>query len=302
MYMFAVIANLFKKNRSPAPSDVEGQRHNDGVLLVQQDNSSKKILIQASNLNCQNLLGYDNNEIMGKDLREFLTESEIVEINDFTEFEDGKKDFAEVLSKMRYFKMLTKAGDYMPLRLRLVRSISQQNKPSFQLVFNDDVVSETIDRKRQVYRLGMRGDEIFDDLTGMLSYESVIKDIEILSFYEGKRKNSSVLVAFEITNLEELTKSLTAEDIDFIKISLGQAIDSCKREEDISAKIAQGTFLLVLVETPETNITIPATRVRAKFEQIIVQKHLSVAPELQVKNSKISAEIEAEEQVASLLA
>jgi len=301
--MFSFIGNLFKKNtRTATESDVEGQRYNDGVLLIQQDNLSKKILIQASNLNCQKLLGYDNNEIMGRDLRELLTDSESAAINDFTEFEDGKKDFAEVISKMRYFKMLTKSGEYLPLRLRLVRSISQQNKPSFQLIFNDDIIRESLEKERAQLRQNLRGDEIFDDLTGLLSQESVLKDIEILSFYEGKRENGSVLVIFRITNFNELSLKLEPADISFMKVCLAQAIESCKREEDISAKVGNDDFLLILVETPLVNISTPANRVKTKFEQLIAERSLAIKPELEFRYRKVDAEMEAEKQISILLA
>jgi hypothetical protein len=293
--MFANLINLFKK--SPAVKELdptEGQRFNDGVLLVEQNNLSKEIRIKATNSNALKMFGYQNEDIIGKDLRAFLTDAEVVAINDFTEFEDGKKDFAEVLSKMRYFKMLTNNAEYLPLRMRVVRTISEQNAPCFQLVFNDDALRENLERKRTEFRKDMRGNEIYDDLTGLLNYDSVVKDVEILSFYEGKRDSSSYLVTFEIEGYDEV-------DVSAIRTCLAAAIESCKREEDISARIGDDRFMLILVETPQPNIEVPVGRVKQQFFEYAKAKNFNKQPNLRMNFAKIKAGESAEKQISSLL-
>jgi GGDEF domain-containing protein len=298
--MFDTIGNLFKKKAKDSVPEVEGQRHNDGVLLIEQDNRARKLTIQASNHNAQKLLGYNEREIINKDLRDFLTGEEVDQINEFTEFEDGEKDFAEVVSKMRYFKMMAKWGEYIPLRLRIVRAISQQDKSCFQLIFNDDIVRERLEHKRELEKLARRGNEILDPISGLLSYESVLKDIEILSFYEGKRETSSVLVAFEIKNFISVSMHIILEEAHVIEKKMAEIMNFCKREEDISAKINDGKFLLILVDTPEKNVEIPIKRVLAKFTEFVDSKSFHVKPVLSYNYNKISAKESAEKQIIDL--
>lgn len=298
--MLKIFSNLFAKKEPQRGS--ENFRFNDGVLLVQQNNLLKIITILSANTNSHKILGYDNDDILGRDLRDFLTEADVAEINDLNDFDERGKDLAEILSKIRLFKIRKKNGEDASLRLRVVRAVSKQGAPTFQLVFNHDLIRDTLERNRNQFRQNLKGNEIFDDLTGLLNYHSVLKDVELLSFYAGKAENESLLVMFEVSNAAEIAAQMGEAAAQEMRKKLGLMLDSCKREEDISGRISENAFVLILPETPEVNAEIPIKRVVAKFEQLL-QGHSEwqTKPELRVKFAVVGRGISAETQIANLL-
>lgn len=298
--MFQRIVNLFT-NKTPSADtseneeNLKGQRFNDGVMLIKQDNATKEIVILSCNMNAQKLLGYDNSELVEQDLRRFLTEQEVEAINEFNRFEDGEKDFAEVLSKIRTFKIMRKDGEYLSMRLRVVRAISQQNAPCFQMIFNNNELKENIDKQRSEFRAKLNGNQAIDEATGLLSYESIVKDVEILSFYKSKNEHISMMVSFELLEVEE------NQDLSVIRTCLAAAIEICKREEDISGRIADNVMALILVDTPEENIHIPIRRVNEKFAELTENKEVEKIPQLKERFVQIAAEPSAEKQISTIL-
>lgn len=261
-----------EKQEIKAPEDpLKSQRFNDGILIVAQNSDKRALTIEAANMNALNALGYGQNEMVEHDLRNFLTDRVADEINDFVRFDNNAENLDEVLKKIRRFKMRSKLGRVLPMRLRVVRALSTTDHPRFQLVLNDDSLHESIESNREKYRVNLRGNEVFDKDTGLLSKESAIKDLELVTFYSDKSDLRSTLVLVTITNFEAIKRKYEDIQIAKIKKDFAQKLLFNNREEDITSYLEKGDFLVILTETPDDNINVPLRRLKmlltsSKFE------------------------------------
>lgn len=282
---------LFKKKKQE-DEFLKPQRFNDAVMIVTQNNSSKTLKIEAVSMNALNLLGYQQNDIIDRDIRDFLTNYVNDEINDSLEFEEGGPDLSEVLGKTARLQVKKQDKEVLPLRLRIVRSLSTKNMPRFQLVLNDDTLRSKIEENREKYRTNLRGDEIFDSVTGLLSKESIMKDLELIAFHADKRDILSHGALIEVGNIEELRNSHGEIARDAAMREIAANLNQTKRDGDILGIVDDNKILMLLTETPEDNINIPLSRLKRKLESNPIEleladEKLNYSPSIQVRRRRI---------------
>ena len=269
--MFKFFSSANKKKSGEEDSLLVPQRHNDGIIIISQNNKQRSLKIEAANMNAINLLGYPHEEFLERDIRDFLTESISDSLNEYIEFFDAGRSLSEVLSKTRRFKMKTRNGDVLPLRLRVVRSLSTLGNPRFQLVLNDDTLQQQIEANREEYRVNLKGNEIFDGRTGLLSYESVTKDLEMVGYYASKKPVTGTVIMAAIKDFDEIKANFGDKIADYVSRQIAHKIQLARRDEDILGIYDDSKFVVVLLETPYEHVQIPLRRIKWLIESTVLE-------------------------------
>jgi len=290
--MFSKLTQIFKRGKAKkrASSDTP-KRYNDAVLIVRQDNADKILHIEASNLLAMKLLGGETDDIVEKDLRNFVPENIRQLINDNIEFTERGRCIDSVLSKIPNFKIKSLTGSEIPLKIRIIRSMSSSlSSPRFQLVMNDSSLMESLEAHRENYRANMRGDEIFDKKTGLATRQSILKDMELISFYTERNHKSSCFAIFKFINYDDLRLEHD-DDVAFkMFTNLIKAIEANKRTNDIVGLAEDGAIVLIFPETPKDHIKIPISRINAKLPR-------EIKSELRIYYDIIRPELPVEDQL-----
>jgi diguanylate cyclase (GGDEF)-like protein len=264
--MFKFFSKISKKKDVLDKNLLTPQRFNDGIMIITQDNKLHSLKIEAANMNAFNMLGYSNGELLDHDLREFVTDEIKSEIDANIEFSESGKPLYDVLIKVRHFKMKTKNGGILPLRLRIVRSLSTQDAPRFQLVINDSMLYQMLEEAREIYRTGMLHEEIYDPLTNVLSRISILRDLGTLSTIAVSKPFMGTAVSVEINNYESIQKSFGKDVASLLAKQVLQRVQLGRREDDIVGVYDERSFVLILLETPFENISVPVRRLKHTVE------------------------------------
>jgi len=290
--MLAKLKAMFKPVKAKNGAFPEQpRRYNDAVLVIRQDNEGKKLQIEASNFLALKMLGGETDGIIEKDLREFVADNVRELINDNIEFSEHGRGIDSVLNKITNFKIRAINGTELPLKIRVIRSLSSTSAaPRFQLVMNDSSLMESLEAHRENYRANMRGDEIFDKATGLVSRESVLKDFELISFYSERNHKTSCYAILKFINYDDLRIDHDEDGAIKMLKNLIKTIETTKRRNDIIGLVADGAVILILIDTPKDNIKIPIERIMAKLPK-------EIKAELRIYHSTVRPEVSPEEQL-----
>ncbi len=294
--MLSKLAEIFKPGKGKkTPLTKEAKRYNDAVLIIRQDNPGLSLHIEAANFLALKLLGGETRDIIEKDVRNFVPDNIRQIINENIEFRDYGRSIDSVLGKIANFKVKTLSGSEMPLKIRIIRSMSPSlSAQRFQLVMNDSSLMESLEAHRENYRANMRGDEIIDKKSGLISRHSVVKDIELISFYTERNSKASCFAVFKFINYDDLRLEHDEEGAYKMFSDLHRVIEATKRKQDIMGLAQDGAIVLIFPETPKENIKIPIARIYAKLPK-------SIKAQLRVYYDVIRPDINAEEQLESCL-
>ena len=287
---------LFKAKSKPNQVDenpLKSQRFNDGIIIVTQDNENRSLNIEAANMNALNMLGYNQDDILDNDLRDFVSGRIVDELNEYLEFKKHGKDLDKVIGRVNRFKMRKQDDEMLPLRVRVVRSLSTKSHPRFQVILNDDTLIHDIEENREKYRANLRGSEIFDKNTGLLSHGSIEKDFELIAFYAEKRDIKSTAVTIDITDYKNIEQSHSEEIVKKLAREVAEIINKAKRDHDLAGILGESKFLLILTETPQDKVTFPVERIK----RLLGEKDFGVKAKFEVSTTTI----EKDSKIESLL-
>ena len=108
-------------------------RRDDLQLDVVQHQLEKALTITAVDPDLEHHLALDADELIGKDLRMILPRNIQETIENYLEFGDEMQDLSAVLSKISKFGLLHKKGREIRFSLKILRDISNDQNPHFQL-------------------------------------------------------------------------------------------------------------------------------------------------------------------------
>lgn len=292
--MLAKLKQIFQPRKLNKDNVDKAKRYNDAVMIVRQDNAEKRLPIEALNFNALKLLGLESSEAVERDLRDYLPIALREVINDNLEFSTEQKEIDSVLNRIPNFRMKTKDGTEVPLKIRVIRSLSSLDNHRFQLVMNDSSLIESLTAHRENYRSNMQGHEIYDKETNLLTRDSVLKDIELISFYSERNDKESCYAVFKFINYDDLR--IQHEDDGAMKLLVGlmNVIDSTKRNNDIVGIIDKGALIVIFPETPKENIKLPISRIVEKLPP-------EIKSELRIYYNSIKSNTSPDEQLSNCM-
>ena len=291
--MLQEITNIFHRPRNKISHRIlqHAKRSNDAIIILRQDNQQHSLKIEALNLLAIKMLGYENEEIVEHDFSLIMTDSTNQMIFDNLEFDDHGSCIDSVINRVAHIKIKTKTGAEVPVKIKIIRSLSSVNVARFQVVMNDSSLMESLEANRTIYRALLQGEEIFDKKTGLLTKQSIIADMELISHYSERNPKESSFVVYKFTNYASLCEQHGSDGALNMKRTLIKTIESTKRTNDIVGTLGSGAIIVLLPETPKDNIKIAITRIYDKLPQEL--KHeLKISYEVINSDTPVEAQLE----------
>ncbi len=236
-----IINNILKKPATSAPKPPaprpDYKRFNDAVLVVTQDNKHGRLLINACNERLVKLIGYSEAEILSLDLRDLLAPDVRELVEDNIEFQEGGRGIDQVLGKVANFRLLGSRARQVPVKLRVMRGVSDSGHITFRLIMNDTSLVGILKEARKEYSI----------LTGK---ELLVRDMQQVIAHGTTYGYTSSFAVIAFTDDNSQIKR--AEKM----------IESTKRDTDILGMYNDNTLVYLMPDTPKANAITPLVRFR----------------------------------------
>lgn len=254
------------------PSGPEYKRFNDAVLVISQDNIHRMLPIQACNERAVRLVGYSEAELSSFDLRELLPEDTRELLNDYIEFSDNGRSVDQVLQKIPNFRLKGSRGTLVPVKLRILRGVSDADNSTYRLVMSDTTLVEILEEARKNYSVLSPKELLVRDMQHAINYG---KELGYTSCF--------AIISFVDENLGGL----------FIKRA-ERMIDSTKRDTDILGLWNESTLVYIMPDTPLTNAVIPLSRFHSSMPD-------DLKSNLVIRYGQMSNEVDSATQIKDCL-
>jgi diguanylate cyclase (GGDEF)-like protein/PAS domain S-box-containing protein len=251
-----LLKNMLKeKSRALIESEIKYrtlvERSLEGIMIIQEG------LINFVNPTLLKILGYDEKEMIDKDILRFL-------------YPDDRKLLSENFSKLRE----SEEGE-IPLEIRMMHKneegiymevlstlIQYEGKPAILATLRD--ITERKKTEAELKRL-----VITDDLTGLFNqryfYIQVMKEIE-----RAKRHNRPLsMLLVDIDKFKDFNDTYGHWEGDYVLKKIGEILMKNVREIDMAFRFGGEEFTVILPETKHEDAIIVAERIRKAVAQAV---------------------------------
>ncbi len=237
-------------------------RKNDAVLIVCQNYQHQTIEIAGTNDKAREVTGYNDDDIIGKPLLDFVV-GELPElIAEYIDFENSNYDLGDVLAKIRNIKIRTKSGSIVEFNLRVVRCEAVGSNPIFHLVLQDEDIDRENSLFKQVLHENFKGHEILDEHTGLPDRQSMIKNLELVQHYQQKKCFGACFAALEVDNIVNLRRQYGDNTAYEIMSHIGKLCAQRLRSEDEVGIMSADVLGLILMNITGESARIVLNRLR----------------------------------------
>jgi GGDEF domain-containing protein len=181
-----------------------GYRSNDAVITVCQNNNTKSIEITEVNKAAEELLGYPSAELVKKPLHRILPPRIGTLLEEYVEFGHDANDVGEVLSKVQSFSIVSRDDKETGFRLKVVRTEATGGHIMFRLVLQDRMGLRKNEALRKAIQDNFKGHEVMDPELDLPDRNSLIKDIELVGYYNSKSDMRTCFAALQLDHYDEL--------------------------------------------------------------------------------------------------
>jgi diguanylate cyclase (GGDEF)-like protein len=248
------------------PSDpsqiLNSYRKSDAVIIVCQNNIKKMVEIAALNEEAARVLGYTNEELLGKPLSLVLPERVSSTIDEFVEFEENQNDLFFVLSKIRNFAVKTRSGHDLQFKLRIIHGESIDNNPWFHLVLQDEEKLRKNNAFRTVLMENFKGHEVLDKRTGFPDRASLLKDLEMVVYHVRAKEISASLAVIDINAYKDISEKYGDEICDKLHQHIGQVCKMKLRAEDTIGSLSERSLGIILIDAKQEPAHMVLNRLR----------------------------------------
>lgn len=237
-------------------------RKNEGLVLICQNNEDQSAVIFAANDRACELTGFSQDYLKGRSLQEIVPADIRVQIDEYLDYEEGGPDLADVLSKVRDFRLLNAEGEDVPLQIKIAQAEAKDKNYWYRLILRDDSYEREVASFKRLLAENFKGHEVLDSETGMPNRESLIKDIEIADFYVNDKGLSCCLAVFRLDKFEELRRTFGRVQATLALRQVGSNLKRNLRGDDTVGRIGQDTLGLLLMDITQESARVVLNRLR----------------------------------------
>lgn len=257
--IFNGLSTLKKPEARPITSK---KRKTDFTLVVCQRNDVKKLEIEAVDSEFEKVTGYTREYLTRRTLNEILPPKINETLNDYLEFLSDGNDLANVLSKVREFSLINKSGNIIPVNLRIMHTTTSDKNPRFYLIMKDIGFLKAINATREQMMKDLKSHQIIDEITGLPTKETFIKDLELIGFFVGKGYIKASLVVISIDRFDKLDSNFGRAVGNRIIKDIGSICKINFRDDDIVGYLGGNRIGAILFEADAETTKIPLNRLR----------------------------------------
>ncbi len=234
-------------------------RHNEGVMMVTQNNELGTLTVVGMNDILLDMLGYDS-QVEDHDLTQFLGGSSEKIVKEDVEYEEDSRDLLEVLRTHRQLRLLKKDGNEVNMDFKIMRAMAQDRHHLFRLIFVTPTFQK-IQTLNDVLQENFAGYEVIDKETSLPDSDSLKKYIELAEHHTAKRDIQSAFVYMQFDDFEEEQKLAKKYDVNILR-HVSRVIKRNLRTEDMVGRIAEDALGIVLVDVNKETVHLALNRIK----------------------------------------
>lgn len=276
-------------------------RQTDSVLTISQDNVRKAIEVTAANEMAGKTIGYSIEELKGKPFRELLPSKIAEALDDYVEFEAGANDVGEVLKKVRDFQMITRGGQPLPFRLKIVRHHSQEHD-EFMLIMQDESKMQETSALMAMLREHFKGHAAVNPDTNLADRATLHKCLEMVTYHLDNLRLGACLAIVQLDDFESILGKYGIAACHKVIQNVAGLCQQNLRGNDIVTQIDRNRLGVILVGTGKDPAKIVLNRLRwliASMQSRLVQG-VDVQTTATIVLSAVNKNLKPEEQVAAV--
>lgn len=239
-----------------------GYRSNDAVITICQNNNAKSIEITDVNPAAEELLGYKNAELQKTPLWKILPPRIGTLLEEYVEFIKDANDVGEVLTKVQSFAVVGRDEKETGYRLKVVRDASRDGLITFKLVLQDRLGLRKNEALRKAVQENFKGHEVLDAETGLPDRASLVKDIELVGYYNSK---SDLRTCFAVLQIDHYDKLLAQHKRAGCVAMIKHVAAICRqnlRPDDVVGTLAHNRLGVLLLDTTPESARMVSNRLR----------------------------------------
>jgi diguanylate cyclase (GGDEF)-like protein/PAS domain S-box-containing protein len=248
-----------------------GKRRTDSILRITQDNANKALIVQEGNDNAEKLFGLSASQIVGKDIRNFVSEHVSQTIQDMMDFKETGRDLAYVLNRTSHFMVKNSAGYDVPLEIKAIRVEPHGTLDCFEIIMRDMTIRTQMEETRKRLQENLKGFEVIDEHSGVPNRTSFLKDLEMVAFYINSGKVNAGLAVISVDNYEDIVAEIGLAETESLLRQIGESLRKEFREDDAVGSLSDREFGAILFEVDRNTITLALNRLRSKVAAVPFQ-------------------------------
>ncbi len=242
------------------------QRKDDIVVIVHQDNTNKKILIENCNTNITNILGHTKEDLIGADISKVFAAETLKFINDHVSYDHPRHDIVFTLSKIRYCKINTSDNTIIEAKIKAFATYDNNNNTSCEILLRTFSLIDKLDKFREQH---INHDNIhFIPELKIYDRDSIIQELTTIKRFHSIHGGCSLVGYINISNkanigLQQL-KSIIA------------AYHSCTRKHDLIGYSSRNTLIFAILDYSEQYKESIVNRISDSIHQVLGDNSLFV--------------------------
>lgn len=228
-------------------------RKNEGLILICQNNEDQSLVIFGANKRAQEITGFDEDFFRGRSLTEIVPKDIRDTLEDYIEYSDDGSDLAEVLGKVRHFRLFNVRGDEVPLTIKIALAEAKDKNFWYRLILRDETYEKEVESFKQRIAQNFKGHEVLDADTGLPDRASLLKDLEIAHFHANEKEFSCCFALFRLDKFEDLRRTFGKKQALAALKQIGANLKRGLRDDDTVGRIGEDELGVVLMDiTPES--------------------------------------------------
>ena len=178
-----------------------------------------------------------------------------------------------------------------PVSLKILNREPYGRNARFDLLLRDLTIQLEFEAKRRSIVESLRGFEVLDEITGLPNRPSLLKELEMVTYFVGSRDINASFVIVEISQQNHLEESFGRLGSRAIRKSVAQRLKSALREGDSIGMLDSNRYGVILMDADKdsTMLAINRLRISVTSQPIAVMNTEFTAPRLAIGNCQISA-------------
>ena len=238
---------------NPPIQNALAARRGEAVLLVQQNNADKSLIISGINEALETMLGYAKGEILERRLEIILGKREAQLIAEDLEYEDNGPDFGDIFPRIRDVRLRRRVGDEIRVECTLSRLMSQGENACFQIVIPNEHDRIVTTKLSDFIALNLEGRKALDPAVGLPNHNTAKEFLPLLKNFFAE---SDINVVFALMRMDRHDKSVARygnEACAQLLLHVHHICRSTFRNDDLIFALSGSTLGLVLFNiTPES--------------------------------------------------
>lgn len=235
-------------------------RHNEGVMMVTQNNELGTLTVLGVNDDLRELLGYES-DIVDAPLSQFLGSSAEQLIKDDVEFEDDAMDLSEVLSKHRQIRLLKQNGIEVNLDVTIMRAMARDRHHLFRLVFSTPSLMKEKLSLTNALKESFADHEVTDKETSLPDSASMMKYVDMTQDYIKDKPIKACFVYMLFEDYKQLQSLNQKHDVNILR-HVSHVVQRNLRSDDTVGRIADDALGMILVDINDDTVHLALNRIK----------------------------------------